>query len=323
MTIRRGARRNGFTVLDNAVFNAGLSFRAIGLLTYLLSKPDHWEVSVQQLVNISSGTLRPDGRDSIYSIIDELMQKGFIRRERKRDNGRMNGYDYEVHDVPQREFPSPKTPLPETAAPETPLPSTAEPTQVKTDLEVTTEQAVTTELPTAAQPADRDMVVPDELVTSAGGKFMSVEIAGKAFKVPSDIGYPKAGSRIHAAWAAYAVCYHAVYKNWPTYNPVDAGIISNILKVVPADEFPAVVGAFIRSKEQYVVSRGHNLKLLMADAQKYLTQARTGKSMTVARARQMDRQDANRSVVDDAMSMLFPGAASSPAQEAQGDVIDA
>lgn len=152
MTIKRSARTTGFTVLNNAVFTGALSFRAMGLLAYLLSKPDHWEVSVQQLVNMSSETVRPDGRDSIYAIIDELIQSGFILRRLLRNSGKMNGYEYEVHDVPQisSKKPAPKTDSPDTAPPktalpDTDLPDTAEPTQVKTDLEVNTEPQSMTE----------------------------------------------------------------------------------------------------------------------------------------------------------------------------------
>lgn len=154
-------------------------------------------------------------------------------------------------------------------------------------------------------------------------EFMDVEICGRSFSIPADMKYPKHGAKIHTEWAAYAICYHGVYKNWPTYNSVDAGLISNIMKVVPSDEFPAVIGAFLRSREQYVVARGHSLKVLAADPQKYITQARTGKSMTAARARQMDRQEANRSVVDDAMGLLFPGADAAQSTQDHGEVIDA
>lgn len=122
MSIRRAARPTGnFTILDNAIFAAGLSYRAMGMLAYLLSKPDHWEVSVAHLVNVVADSARPDGRDGIYTTITELIGAGFIVRTQARDGGRMAGFDYEVFDTPQR-------PAPDTAEPDT-----AEPTQVRTE----------------------------------------------------------------------------------------------------------------------------------------------------------------------------------------------
>ena len=45
MAIIRAKRDRNFTVIDNCVFaDKQLSFAAIGLLCYLLSKPDNWLV---------------------------------------------------------------------------------------------------------------------------------------------------------------------------------------------------------------------------------------------------------------------------------------
>lgn len=149
MSIRRSARRSNFTTLDNCVFAPGLSFRAIGLLAYLLSKPDHWEVSVAQLVNFSGASKRPDGRDSVYAILSELIDAGFIRRTMAREGGKMNGYDYEVFDTPQ-----PCTDLPYTDSPCPAAPYTAEPTQVNTDVKQRLNTAVKTDSLGASAPAD-------------------------------------------------------------------------------------------------------------------------------------------------------------------------
>lgn len=128
MSIRRSARKQSFTVVDNAVFNSGLSYRAIGLLTFLLSKPDHWEVSVAHLVNASKESAAPSGRDAIYSTIRELESKGFITKAPKRNEaGKMDGMEYVVHDEPF------------TVEPHTDEPDAANPTQVNTELKVNTE----------------------------------------------------------------------------------------------------------------------------------------------------------------------------------------
>lgn len=95
--IRLSARRGGYTVLDNSLFSAGLSFRAMGLLAYLLSKPDNWQVSVSQLVEQVANSSHPDGRDAVYAVLAELRAAGFIERTRLQDaDGRMAGYRYRV-----------------------------------------------------------------------------------------------------------------------------------------------------------------------------------------------------------------------------------
>jgi hypothetical protein len=164
--IRRSPRKGGFTVLDNSVFAEGNSFRAMGLLGYLLSKPDHWQVSVTQLVKFSANSSRRDGRDSIYRILDELIERGYIARVAQRDpGGKLKGYVYEVYDTPQprdADAPAPKKTAPKKApakkpaskaktapavasrvveqhSPFTALPYTAEPTQVNTERTVNTE----------------------------------------------------------------------------------------------------------------------------------------------------------------------------------------
>lgn len=168
MSIRRSVRpRDNFTLIRNEVFNSGLSMRAIGALTYLLSKPDHWTVSVAHLVSFFKDTSRPEGRDSVYAILDELRSKGYVVRTTVRDeNGKMGGYDYEVFDTPTdtasaEPLPAKPTPAapasspdkpfpaqPETVLPALPYPAQpfpAQPTLVKTDKLVTTEKVETTD----------------------------------------------------------------------------------------------------------------------------------------------------------------------------------
>ena len=59
-----------------------LSYKAKGILAYLLSKPDNWKVIVGNLVNYSA-----DGKASVYAGLKELKECGYyekvpIRNER-------------------------------------------------------------------------------------------------------------------------------------------------------------------------------------------------------------------------------------------------
>lgn len=98
MSIIRAKRRTNFTVVSNCVYaDDVLSFRAMGLLGYLLAKPDDWEVSVHQLAKATKNTKRPMGADAIRETLNELIEAGFVRRK-KRYTGEM---DYFVFDEPQ------------------------------------------------------------------------------------------------------------------------------------------------------------------------------------------------------------------------------
>jgi hypothetical protein len=106
------------------MINDNLSWAARGLLTYLVSKPEDWEVSTASLVNQTKLTAKKTGRDGVYVIINELIGAGYmVRGEQARgDNGKMGSYEYTVYDSPQPD-------LPDTAAPDT-----ANTTQVSNEL---------------------------------------------------------------------------------------------------------------------------------------------------------------------------------------------
>jgi hypothetical protein len=76
--IRRQRRPNRYTVLDNKViYDTRLSWRALGLLAYLLSKPDGWETDAQRLA-----ALRKEGRDAVRSALNEIEAAGYLVRRR-------------------------------------------------------------------------------------------------------------------------------------------------------------------------------------------------------------------------------------------------
>jgi predicted transcriptional regulator len=95
-TIRRQNRTRNFTTVDNTGINdTRLSWKAKGLLVYLLSKPDDWQVYVSQLKTASK-----DGRDSTANGLEELVKFGYVKKEEKRAENGQFGYDYEVYEQP-------------------------------------------------------------------------------------------------------------------------------------------------------------------------------------------------------------------------------
>lgn len=99
-----------FTMSKCIVDDERLSFKAKGIMAYLMSKPDDWDVRLIDVVNHAS-----DGRDGVYSGIAELIDAGYMTREDVRDDGKFSGVIYTVYDEPQTEQPI--TEKPDTANP--------------------------------------------------------------------------------------------------------------------------------------------------------------------------------------------------------------
>lgn len=79
--IRIQKKKNNFVMLDKGFLEDNhLSFKAKGILAYLLSKPDDWKVIIKDLINHSS-----DGKGSIYNGLNELKKYGYYKKEPVRD----------------------------------------------------------------------------------------------------------------------------------------------------------------------------------------------------------------------------------------------
>lgn len=72
---------NNFVMMDKTFLeDTRLSFKAKGILAYLLSKPDNWKVIVGNLVNYAA-----DGKASVYAGLKELKECGYYQKVPVRD----------------------------------------------------------------------------------------------------------------------------------------------------------------------------------------------------------------------------------------------
>jgi hypothetical protein len=77
--------------------NRALSYKAKGLMTFMLGVPDDWDFSLSGLATLAS-----DGIDGVRSGIRELEKHGYLTRRRIRDdNGRLGDIEYTIHEMPQ------------------------------------------------------------------------------------------------------------------------------------------------------------------------------------------------------------------------------
>jgi len=98
MTILRIKKRdNPFVQIDHRpLTDESLSWKAKGLLAYLLTKPDHWETRVTDLVRRGA-----DGESAVRSGLDELITAGYIERtQERRSDGTYAPTEYIVHELP-------------------------------------------------------------------------------------------------------------------------------------------------------------------------------------------------------------------------------
>jgi len=88
---------NPFFMMDNnTINNTKLSLQATAVLTYLISKPDNWQVSIRDIVSHFT-----NGFSSVRSAIKELINSGYLVRQTVRhNNGKINRFDYIVYENP-------------------------------------------------------------------------------------------------------------------------------------------------------------------------------------------------------------------------------
>lgn len=87
---------NFVTVNKDFIHDPNLSWKAKGILLYLLSRPDDWQIYETELKKHAC-----DGRDSLRTGIKELEKVGYIQRKRIRDDkGHFREYEYRVFEQP-------------------------------------------------------------------------------------------------------------------------------------------------------------------------------------------------------------------------------
>ena len=96
MSVFRIEKTNNYTVMSNYhLKDINLSYRAKGLLSFMLSLPDDWDYSVKGLVKVSKESIK-----AIRSTLKELEEMGYLIRTRiQLDNGRFD-YEYAIYETP-------------------------------------------------------------------------------------------------------------------------------------------------------------------------------------------------------------------------------
>lgn len=112
--IRKNAD-NRFTHLSNELLqDSSLSFKALGMLVFLLSLPPNFRLNMEHLANKGKSKAKHGcGRDGVRAIIRELQVEGYLRIDRSRENGRFTRTVWFVNEVPMNHSGSvPQTDIP-------------------------------------------------------------------------------------------------------------------------------------------------------------------------------------------------------------------
>ena len=128
MAVFRIEKTRDYTVMSNHhLRNRGLSLKAKGLLSLMLSLPEEWDYTTKGLAYICK-----DGVDSISAGIRELEEQGYLRRQRLRNaNGQLGAIEYTI-----MEQPIPPKPMQEKPVRENPVqgnPAQGNPRQLNID----------------------------------------------------------------------------------------------------------------------------------------------------------------------------------------------
>src|SRR5690625_2701779 len=100
-SIVRIKKETNFVVMDKSFLNdTTLSWKAKGIMAYMLSKPDDWTFYISELIKHAT-----DGKASFRSGFTELRDSGYVRRIKKRNEDGTFSWETIVHERPRTDFP--------------------------------------------------------------------------------------------------------------------------------------------------------------------------------------------------------------------------
>lgn len=96
MSVFKIEKNKNYTVMSNYhLRDKNLTYKAKGLLSFMLSLPEDWDYSINGLVSISK-----EGVKAIRNILQELQQNGYLVIEKKQNEFGQFEYEYLIYEMP-------------------------------------------------------------------------------------------------------------------------------------------------------------------------------------------------------------------------------
>ena len=131
MPVFKIEKNNNYTVMSNYhLRDKNLSYKAKGLLSFMLSLPDNWDYSLAGLCSISK-----ESRDGIRSILKELQEYHYVEIEKVRGDKGYFEYNYLIYEIPHF-INLEKEDNPDTENPYLDNPNVETPTQINTNEQI-------------------------------------------------------------------------------------------------------------------------------------------------------------------------------------------
>ena len=90
-------KNKNYTIMSNYhLQDKKLSYKAKGLLSFMLSLPEDWDYSINGLVAISK-----EGVKAIKNILQELQKYGYLVIKKKQNEIGQFEYDYLIYEYPE------------------------------------------------------------------------------------------------------------------------------------------------------------------------------------------------------------------------------
>lgn len=101
MAVFRIEKNNNYTVMSNYhLRDKKLTFKAKGMLSFMLSLPDDWDYSLNGLCSVSK-----EGITSIRSTLNELEKTKYLKIKKVKDSKGLFEYEYYIYEYPYETNP--------------------------------------------------------------------------------------------------------------------------------------------------------------------------------------------------------------------------
>ena len=130
MSVFKIEKNSNYTVMSNYhLRDRDLSYKAKGLLSFMLSLPEDWDYSLAGLCSISK-----ESKDGIRSILKELQEHRYLEIEKVRGEKGYFEYNYLIYEMPYSINLENQQNNPDMENPYLDIPSMEIPTQINTDI---------------------------------------------------------------------------------------------------------------------------------------------------------------------------------------------